>query len=230
MPTSSCVLRRAGEPRWMSSGRRRGWTTWRHGWLRFWPPCLAPNSAAGRRSTCAACTWPGERESMEPMAARVAPGHVQQLHHFVSASPWSCARLERVLAGQADRLVGGPQAVLVVDDAALVKQGRHSVGAQRQCCNLTDFYCYSVIFTAQPMSASANDAQSPISSAIRSAPAAGERSPAATLRSASAVVLRTSALPVRRWCRRSWTSAHIHFTSCSRRFAPISPVAVSLRR
>ncbi len=75
---------------------------------------------------------PGERKSVEPMAARVAPGNLQQLHHFVSASPWSHARLERVLAEQADRLVGGPQAVLVVDDTALAKQGRHSVGVQRQ--------------------------------------------------------------------------------------------------
>src|SRR6185369_8259608 len=31
-----------------------------------------------------------------------------------------------------DRLVGGPDAVLVVDDTALVKQGRHSVGVKRQ--------------------------------------------------------------------------------------------------
>ncbi|AWN52725.1 IS701 family transposase [Methylobacterium sp. 17Sr1-1] len=77
---------------------------------------------------------PGERKSVEPMAARVAPGNVQQLHHFVSASPWPYARLERVLAEQADRLVGGLQAVLVIDDTALVKQGRHSVGVQRQYC------------------------------------------------------------------------------------------------
>ncbi len=30
---------------------------------------------------------PGERKSMEPMAARVAPGDTQQLHHFVSTRP-----------------------------------------------------------------------------------------------------------------------------------------------
>jgi len=77
---------------------------------------------------------PGERKSVEPMAARVCPGQVQQLHHFVSASTWPHERLERVLAEQADRLVGGPDAVLVVDDTALVKQGRHSAGVQRQYC------------------------------------------------------------------------------------------------
>jgi SRSO17 transposase len=77
---------------------------------------------------------PGERKSIEPMAARVAPGDLQQLHHFLSTSPWATAPLEDELIRQADRLVGGPEAVLVVDDTALVKQGRHSVGVARQYC------------------------------------------------------------------------------------------------
>jgi SRSO17 transposase len=77
---------------------------------------------------------PGERKSVEPMAGRVAPGDTQQLHHFVSTSPWAAAPLEEELARQAERLVGGPDAVLVIDDTALVKQGRHSVGVQRQYC------------------------------------------------------------------------------------------------
>ncbi len=77
---------------------------------------------------------PGERKSVEPMAARVAPGEVQQLHHFVAASPWATAPLEEELVRQAERLVGGPEAVLVIDDTALVKQGRHSVGVARQYC------------------------------------------------------------------------------------------------
>jgi SRSO17 transposase len=77
---------------------------------------------------------PGERKSIEPMAARVAPGDTQQLHHFVSTSPWSTAPLEDELVRAADRLVGGAGAVLVIDDTALVKQGRHSVGVKRQYC------------------------------------------------------------------------------------------------
>jgi SRSO17 transposase len=77
---------------------------------------------------------PGERKSVEPMAARVAPGDTQQLHHFVSTSPWATAPLEDELARAADRLVGGPDAVLVVDDTCLVKQGRRSVGVKRQYC------------------------------------------------------------------------------------------------
>ena len=77
---------------------------------------------------------PGERKSVEPMAARVAPADTQQLHHFVSTSPWAAAPLEDELVKAADRLVGGPDAALVVDDTALVKQGRRSVGVQRQYC------------------------------------------------------------------------------------------------
>ena len=77
---------------------------------------------------------PGERKSVEPMAARVAPADTQQLHHFVSTSPWATAPLEDELVKAADRLVGGPDAALVVDDTALVKQGRRSVGVKRQYC------------------------------------------------------------------------------------------------
>src|SRR5215218_439007 len=63
---------------------------------------------------------PGERKSIEPMAARVAPADTQQLHHFVSTSPWATAPLEDELVQAADRLVGGSGAVLVVDDTTLV--------------------------------------------------------------------------------------------------------------
>lgn len=77
---------------------------------------------------------PGERKSVEPMAERVCPGDVQQLHHFVAAAPWATEPLETVLTQVADQLVGGPDAVLIIDDTSLVKQGCHSVGVARQYC------------------------------------------------------------------------------------------------
>ena len=77
---------------------------------------------------------PGARKSVEPLAQRVAPGAVQQRHHFVAASPWPVEPLEAVLAAKADELVGGPGAALVIDDTALPKQGQHSMGVARQSC------------------------------------------------------------------------------------------------
>lgn len=77
---------------------------------------------------------PGERKSIEPMAARVAPGQKEQLHHFLSESPWDPAPLERVLVEKANELVGGPGSVLVIDDVSIVKKGQHSVGVAHQYC------------------------------------------------------------------------------------------------
>lgn len=75
---------------------------------------------------------PGERKSVEPLAARVAPDDYAQVHHFVGTSCWDPAPLEHVLAAQAQALVGGSDAVLIIDDTALLKQGKHSVGVARQ--------------------------------------------------------------------------------------------------
>jgi len=79
---------------------------------------------------------PGARKSVEPMAESVCPGQTQQLHHFVSTSPWATAPLEQVLRRAADALVGGKDAALIVDDTALPKQGKHSVGVKRQHCGV----------------------------------------------------------------------------------------------
>lgn len=76
----------------------------------------------------------GERKSVEPMAARVAPGQTQQWRHFVSTSNWALEPLEATLTKQANALVGGPDALLIVDDTALVKKGRHSAGVGHQYC------------------------------------------------------------------------------------------------
>lgn len=66
------------------------------------------------------------------MAARLAPGDYDQLHHFIADGVWDAAPLETELLVQADRLVGGKDAVLVIDDTALPKKGNHSVGVAPQ--------------------------------------------------------------------------------------------------
>lgn len=75
---------------------------------------------------------PGDRKSIQPMAERVAPQKHEQLHHFVVTSPWDTAPLEAVLAREGQRPAGGPDAVLIIDDTTLLKQGKHSVGVARQ--------------------------------------------------------------------------------------------------
>lgn len=75
---------------------------------------------------------PGERKSVGPMAERVAPEHYDRLHHFISDGVWDAAPLEAELAVQADRLVGGDDGVLVIDDTALPKKGDRSVGVAPQ--------------------------------------------------------------------------------------------------
>lgn len=75
---------------------------------------------------------PGDRKSMQPMAVRGGEVSYDQLHHFIAAGIWDSAPLEVALLAEADRLVGGETAVLVIDDTALPKKGEHSVGVAPQ--------------------------------------------------------------------------------------------------
>jgi SRSO17 transposase len=77
---------------------------------------------------------PGERKSLQPMAARLGLGGHDQLQHFIASPAWDDGPLWSVLAREADRLVGGPTAWLVIDDTALPKKGAMSVGVAPQYC------------------------------------------------------------------------------------------------
>jgi SRSO17 transposase len=66
------------------------------------------------------------------MAARLAPGDYDQLHHFIADGVWDAAPLESELLIQADRLVGGKYAVPVINDTAIPKKGVRSVGVAPQ--------------------------------------------------------------------------------------------------
>ena len=109
---------------------------WDHELQSWLEPFLKPLRHPARRRMCplyvAGLIGPGERKSLQPMAARVAPADYDQLHHFVAVGPWDEAPLEAELLAQANRLVGGPDAILVIDDTALPKKGTHSVGVASQ--------------------------------------------------------------------------------------------------
>jgi SRSO17 transposase len=105
--------------------------------LREWlSPFLEKLGHKARRRMCplyvAGLIGPGDRKSIQPMAERLAAGEYNQLHHFVAAGVWDAALLERELLIQADKLVGGSHTVLVIDDTAMPKKGRHSVGVAPQ--------------------------------------------------------------------------------------------------
>jgi SRSO17 transposase len=92
------------------------------------------------KAYCTALLLPGERKSVEPMAARLYPDKVRQahqsLHHIVAESPWSDdVVLEAVRAYALPAMQHkGPITAWIVDDTGLVKKGRHSVGVTRQYC------------------------------------------------------------------------------------------------
>lgn len=92
------------------------------------------------KAYCTGLLLPGERKSVEPMAARLAPDNVRQthqsLHHLVADAPWSD---EAVLQGVREYALAAmtekePVVAWVVDDTGLVKKGTHSVGVARQYC------------------------------------------------------------------------------------------------
>ena len=74
----------------------------------------------------------GDRKSVQPMAARDGGVGYDQLHHFIASGAWDAAPLEKVLLAEADRMVGGADAWLIVDDTALPKKGERSVGVAPQ--------------------------------------------------------------------------------------------------
>src|SRR5512145_1455696 len=65
---------------------------------------------------------PGERKSIEPMAARVDPRHVrarhQSMHHFVANAPWDGQAVLRVARDWVLEPMArhGPVAAWIVDD------------------------------------------------------------------------------------------------------------------
>ena len=92
------------------------------------------------KNYCTGLLLPGERKSVEPMAARLAPDNVrrmhQSLHHLVADAPWSdealLARVRNQVLPSLEKQ--GPIVAWIVDDTGFPKKGSHSVGVTRQYC------------------------------------------------------------------------------------------------
>jgi SRSO17 transposase len=98
------------------------------------------NRTGPLRDYCTGLMLPGERKSVEPMAARTAPARTaaqhQSLLHFVGVATWSD---EKVLAKVREMVLpaiekAGPIEAWIIDDTSFPKQGKHSVGVQHQYC------------------------------------------------------------------------------------------------
>ena len=77
---------------------RVDWESALQTWLE---PFLVHLGHPARRRMCplyvAGLIGPGERKSLQPIAARLAPADYDQLHHFVAVGPWDQAPLETEL-------------------------------------------------------------------------------------------------------------------------------------
>jgi SRSO17 transposase len=86
---------------------------------------------------CRGLILPGERKSVEPMAARVRPEQVsathQSLHHLVAKAAWSDEALLAAVRTQVLPALG-PVTAWIIDDTGFPKKGKHSVGVARQYC------------------------------------------------------------------------------------------------
>lgn len=106
-----------------------GWDADLECWL---APFLTNLSHRARRAMCplyiAGLIGPGERKSVQPLAERLGLSTHDRLHPFVSSAAWDAAPLKAELLAKADKMVGGPDTCLVIDDTALPKKGTRSVG------------------------------------------------------------------------------------------------------
>jgi SRSO17 transposase len=92
------------------------------------------------RDYCTGLMLPGERKSVEPMAARTAPARTaaqhQSLLHFVGVATWPdetvLSKVREIVLPAIEK--DGAIEAWIIEDTAFPKQGKHSVGVHHQYC------------------------------------------------------------------------------------------------
>jgi SRSO17 transposase len=116
--------------------------------VRFEAYCERMIKALGHADRATPARWylrglmlPGERKSIEPMAARVHAEDVcaahQSMHHLVADSEWSDAALLQAVTAEVLPVlneVASAPCYWIIDDTSFRKYGQHSVGVARQYC------------------------------------------------------------------------------------------------
>lgn len=99
-------------------GAGRSWPRWKDTW-----------KAANAYLEGLLC--PGRRKNMQSISNRMGVDE-DRIERFVRESPWEYEDVQEHLIAHIPEAIRSPRAALIVDDVGLVKQGRHSVGVQRQ--------------------------------------------------------------------------------------------------
>jgi SRSO17 transposase len=92
------------------------------------------------KSYCKGLLLPGERKSVEPMAARLAPENVrrmhQSMHHLVADAAWSDEEMLQCVRGYTLAAMRKQEPVVawIIDDTGFPKKGKESVGVAHQYC------------------------------------------------------------------------------------------------
>jgi len=112
---------------------------WRRGlpqFTKFMAPVVASLGRSERRRAAThyveGLLMPGQRKSIEPMAARLGID-AQSLQQLVTSSPWSDEAVWRAIRREVIPHLE-PLEAWVVDETGWIKQGQHSVGVSHQYC------------------------------------------------------------------------------------------------
>jgi SRSO17 transposase len=107
----------------------------------FWPDFRFRRQAEWAAVYVRALLQDGERKSVEPLANRVplppdlgVRDPVQAMQNFVNQSTWDEQKVWKRYRSYMSKIFSTPHAIFVIDDTSFPKDGKHSVGVQRQYC------------------------------------------------------------------------------------------------